>query len=190
MHAIRPAQARPASAHHVSYPWASAFREAVGNYCVCSHSFAARPVAVASAAAAAAHLLTAHCCSQLCLPQHLPQHLTHCIAKPLGRDFPFGWTRSERRFPHEPNREQDLSALNHLGTVLATVRLRGLYCILCTSAAYCTLHFTAPRCCWQQCRRLPNCAYSACPRTSPLINGYRQHTIADEDAMTWRLLGL
>ena len=87
-------------------------------------------------------------------------------------------------------REQDLSALNHLGTVLATVRLCELYCILCTSAAYCSLHFTAPRCCWQQCRRLPYCAYSACPRTSPLINGYRQHTIADEDAMTWRLLGL
>ena len=43
MHALRPAQARPASAHHVSYPWASAFRDRrVGNYCICSHSFAAR----------------------------------------------------------------------------------------------------------------------------------------------------
>ena len=27
MHALRPAQARPASAHHVSYPWAKAFRD-------------------------------------------------------------------------------------------------------------------------------------------------------------------
>jgi hypothetical protein len=133
-------------------------------------------------------LTTAHCSllSQLCLPQHL----THCIAKPLLVTSLSGERGVEEDFRMTPKREQDLSALNHLGTVLATVRLRGLYCILCTSAAYCTLHFTAPRCCWQQCRRLPNCAYSACPRTSPLINGYRQHTIADEDAMTWRLLGL
>jgi len=189
MHAIRPAQARPASAHHVSYPWASAFREAVGNYCVCSHSFAARPVVVSSAAAAAA--AAAHHCSLL-----FPT--LSASASPIAS--PSFWVvtslsggrgvKEDFRMNPIGGREQDLSALNHLGTVLATVRLCELYCILCTSAAYCSLHFTAPRCCWQQCRRLPNCAYSACPRTSPLINGYRQHTIADEDAMTWRLLGL
>lgn len=75
--------------------------------------------------------LSVSACLRACLPGSIHRQA-------LTRDFPFGRTRNERRFPREPNGEQDSSALKSPACCY----------LLCVHAAYtaavstlfCTLH--------------------------------------------------